>query len=191
MSKKMGAMSTVVMVLVVMLSVAHAGHVRRMRLPVREAAVITPADEPFQWSLLLKPDLRQLNENTHVLLAILSVDVNQLERSADGFAVQLDLMPLTTQWEPGQVSWDYPWVTPGGDVVRGYRETFLLKEPGLVRFDVTRLVRRWLDGRAQDCGILIRANSSLGGRFGVDLSGGEEDGLSPIEMALIVSQIDL
>jgi hypothetical protein len=190
MSKAITFISVVIVILILVSSVTEAGHVRRMIVPLQEVAVIAPDRNPAQKSILVNPRLSELGKNTQVLLAVLSVDVDQMEGSGSGSAVQLELIPMTTEWDPGLVSWDYPWDIAGGDVARSHREILFLRDPGIARFDITRLVQRWVDGSLDDYGFVIRVDPRHGSRFDVDLSSNETDGPTSIDLTLILGNID-
>jgi hypothetical protein len=176
----------VLLIAILVSGIGEAGNVKRMAIPMAEAAVIAPTDEPTRQSVLVKPDMKLVTPNSRVILAVLCIAIDQIERSPNSFAVRLELMPLARQWDAEHVSWDQPWVTPGGDVLKGFHRSFLLKQPGRACFDVTRLVQRWLNGTSQNYGLLVRTDSMFGGRISVDLSSGQGDGSGPAELSLIV-----
>jgi hypothetical protein len=159
----------VTVLLGIMYSTLPASTLTRMRVPVSQIAVIAPNQASDEVSVLIQADLGALTANSHVLLAVLSLDVEAVNTLEDRSVVQLDLLPIVTEWESSTACWDYPWGTPGGDVISRFRERYLIREAGRARFDITRLVQSWSDGSLENHGILLRASSSYGGTFSVDL----------------------
>lgn len=96
-------------------------------------------------------------------------------RFAQGLgASQKDLFGIWVQalnkaWDAGSVSWTVPWTTPGGDF--GPENVMAVVRPGVSEFDgrldVTRFVKAWVAGTANN-GLILRRIPGEGDVFKVD-----------------------
>jgi len=70
--------------------------------------------------------------------------------------VIFEAYPITCSWGEG-VSWSSPWINPGGDYEVDRREVFTLKTGGerSLFIHVTKIVERWVSGRARNYGLIL------------------------------------
>jgi len=121
-----------------------------------EYAVIQNGEGVYR--LLFKVDeLEGLGESAAISHAELSFDLTgtTAERT-----VYLSLCPVTTSWSAASVGWDTGWTRPGGDFDRGLssRATVdLSRGGGRAIFDVTPIVKEWLEQGAEYHGFLLTA----------------------------------
>jgi len=76
--------------------------------------------------------------------------------------VSIKVYPILIDWNPENVSWTFPWTTPGGDFDDSHYAERSFAELGTqaVEFDLTDLCARWADGRLPYYGFLIGLSES-------------------------------
>lgn len=65
------------------------------------------------------------------------------------------------------MSWNNPWIEPGGDYDQIHYGEFLVTDVGNqpLEMDITSLVMRWTDGRLPYYGFLVKISKSSWDRF--------------------------
>jgi len=73
---------------------------------------------------------------------------------------------VATGWEMGSVSWDYPWINPGGDYNDSTLTLFTIsgQESQWVSLDITEILSTWVKGRPNN-GLIIKSLIEKGGNF--------------------------
>jgi hypothetical protein len=77
----------------------------------------------------------------------------------------LSLCPVTTSWEPGSVQWEGGWRRPGGDFDEDLASEIAvdLSRGGKALFDVTPILKEWLEHGAEYDGFILTAQPREGG----------------------------
>lgn len=134
-------------------------------LSVDQSAVITNPSVESEKRVLVQYEVPDFLSSSEILYAQLRAYVDAtLDRQQA--ALEVEAVPVHTEWTAGNVSWTSPWNTPGGDTDTHFRRTFLVGEGRQqVRIDVTDLVRQWAAGDRVNLGVLVRASDSFGGTF--------------------------
>ena len=113
-------------------------------------------------SLLYQFNLDGVPANAQIVRATLSVRAQGRSALVRLFA---ELYQVTQPWDPNSATWNQaqagvPWQTPGGqiDTIPLARKV-LLADQLWYSLDLTPLVQRWIDGTADNNGVLLRAVS--------------------------------
>lgn len=127
----------------------------KVHIEVSEAAVIVPSNDSISNRPLFKFDLPSKLNDKRIDYAgiVFYAKSDTLSRHPVLFAG----CPVTTNWNKTGVSWSNPWTTEGGDYNDSLYEIGMIKArgDGRVRFNITRLVKRWVHGAAPNHGIII------------------------------------
>ncbi|MBZ0172452.1 MAG: hypothetical protein K8E66_08740 [Phycisphaerales bacterium] len=77
----------------------------------------------------------------------------------------LSLCPVTTSWEAGSVQWESGWTRPGGDFDEDLASEVAvdLSRGGKASFDVTPILKEWLEHGVEYDGFLLTVQPREGG----------------------------
>jgi hypothetical protein len=77
----------------------------------------------------------------------------------------LNLSPVTTSWEPGSVQWEGGWRRPGGDFDEDMASEVAvdLSRAGKASFDVTPILKEWLEHGVEYDGFILSVQPREGG----------------------------
>jgi hypothetical protein len=130
------------------------------------SAVIIKSANQDTLHILAKPDLGLPDTSIIIDKAILSATVLPQTQDTTTF-ISVRLHPITTDWNPANVSWDNPWIEPGGDYDQIHYGEFLLTDVGNqpVEMDITSLLSRWVEGGLPYYGFLVKISRSSRHKF--------------------------
>ena len=82
--------------------------------------------------------------------------------------LMVEVYGVTTGWSAVSVGWETPWAEPGGDFdARSHAaHVGVASEDVLVSVDVTGIVQGWVDGEAENHGLLVLTPSGGGHAIG-------------------------
>jgi hypothetical protein len=127
----------------------------RVDIEVSNAAIIAPANDSLSPRLLFKFDLPSKLNDKRIDFAeiVFHAKIDTLSRHSVLFAGY----PVTTNWNNAGISWSNPWTAEGGDYNDSLYEIGLIKTKGdgKIRFDITRLVKRWVHESVPNYGIIV------------------------------------
>jgi hypothetical protein len=136
----------------------------KVEIPIGGAALI--ANETGQ-RVVIKLNLTGLPQKAVVDYAEVRFAQGLGVSTKDLFGVWVQA--LNKAWDAGSVSWTVPWTTPGGDF--GSENVMAVVRPGVTEFearlDVTRFVKAWRSGTANN-GLILRRIPGEGDLFKVD-----------------------
>jgi hypothetical protein len=77
----------------------------------------------------------------------------------------LSLCPVTTEWAAGNVSWESGWTRPGGDFDEDLASEIAvdLSRTGRASFDVTPILKEWLEHGVEYDGFILTVQPREGG----------------------------
>jgi len=80
----------------------------------------------------------------------------------------VEVYGVTTGWSAVSVGWETPWAEPGGDFDARSHAAHVgaASEEVLVSVDVTGIVQGWVDGEAENHGLLVLTPSGGGHAIG-------------------------
>lgn len=129
-----------------------------VEISVNQSTVISPPDSlagEYGPRFLLFFDLPDVLNGEEITYAEVVSTANLPSVNRDE-PIIFEAYPLTCSWVQG-ASWSSPWTNQGGDYDLGRREIFTLKTggQGSVFIEVTRIVDRWVQGRATNYGLIL------------------------------------
>lgn len=131
-------------------------------IDVPNATMIAPDSGNARY--LMKPEIGL--PDTTIVIDRATLDLWISPQAEDTTYISIRIHPITTEWDSETVSWNSPWITPGGDFNEiNYAEyaVFVPAEQN-IQVDLTDLCMRWADGRLPYYGFLIDiSESSLAG----------------------------
>jgi hypothetical protein len=148
-------------------------------LNVTDGTVISPAGDSCTPRTLLRFDVSAIPAGSVIDLALIRASCSVVAETGVG-AVHIEAYAATTAWT-SEADWEGPWNTPGGDwdselcffwtVPSGDSRELLV--------DATEMVEEWVEGRMDNCGVILKASEGMDGV--VTVSGvGEILGDSPV-----------
>jgi hypothetical protein len=127
----------------------------RVDIDVSDACMISPRNDSLSSRVLLKFDLPSKLSDKRIDYAeiVFEANIDTLSR----YSVMFAGYPVTSDWNKASASWSVAWTNDGGDYNDSLYEIGLMKAggDGQVRFDVTRLVTSWQQGRISNYGLII------------------------------------
>jgi hypothetical protein len=145
----------IILIAIVTLCSSPAFSDNRVDIEVSNVAVIAPANDSLSPRLLFKFDLPSKLDDKRIDYAeiVFYAKTDTLSRHSVLFVGH----PVTTNWNNTGISWSNPWSTEGGDYNDSLYEIGLIKagSDGKVRFDITRLVKRWVHDSVPNYGIIV------------------------------------
>ena len=131
------------------------------------SAIVIRSPDNSDFHVLMKPQIEFPDTTMVVGRAFLNLTASPL--TDDTTFISIRLHPITTDWDPGNVSWDSPWTDPGGDFdsVLYAEKMITLPNNQEIRIDFTDLCMRWADGRLPYYGFMLRVSASSLSRFAV------------------------
>jgi hypothetical protein len=129
-----------------------------VEISVNHSTVINPPDSlagEYGPRFLLSFDLPDVLNGEEITYAEVVSTANLPSVNRDE-PVIFEAYPLTCGWVQG-ASWSSPWTNQGGDYDLDRREIFTLKTggQGSLLIEVTRIVDRWVQGRATNYGLIL------------------------------------
>ncbi|MGB2804431.1 MAG: DNRLRE domain-containing protein, partial [Candidatus Zixiibacteriota bacterium] len=122
---------------------------------VSNACIISPGNDSLSSRVLFKFDLPSKLSDKRIDYAevVFKASIDTLSRHSVMFAGY----PVTTEWSGATASWSGIWTNEGGDYNDSLYEIGLIKSgsDGVVRFDITRLVRSWQQNSMSNYGLII------------------------------------
>jgi hypothetical protein len=120
--------------------------------------VISDPDSQYV-HILARPDIGFIDSTMVIDRAVLSFWVYPVTN--DTTFISMRAYPITTDWSTGNVSWDSPWNTSGGDIDEMNYGEYAVTLPGAqeIQMDMTDLCMRWTDGRLPYFGFMIEKSS--------------------------------
>lgn len=143
-------------------------------LAVDQAVVIVNPSVEADRRALVEYEIPDYLSSAEILYAELrgQIDATLGDRQV---AVEVQALPLNTDWEANSVTWQYPWSAPGGDTAAGFERSYLVGAGRQqIRIDVTDLVRQWARGERGNSGVMLLTTSSFGGNMSFVADGGPE-----------------
>ncbi len=162
----------------ILASVAGANEVGQS---VDGVATISNGEGQSRILLSLQPEVEA--ENAAVWKARLRFELAGTEAER---VLPVVLHPITSPWNPGAVSWQSGWQTPGGDFDEELfaRAELNLGAPGPVSIDVTSLVKEIVEDGYTCYGFILTADRSVGvGISSEDLSRFENLGAAEMDIS--------
>lgn len=160
----MKTMKLTVITLISLFTLVSLSWADQVEIPLGGAALISAANAQ---RVVMKVSLTGLPQNAVVDYAEVHFPQGLGVSTKDLFGVWVQA--LNTAWDVSNVSWTSPWKTPGGDF--GDESILAVIRPGTTDFDcrvdVTRYVKTWLGGTANN-GLIIRRIPGEGDIFKVD-----------------------
>jgi hypothetical protein len=160
----MKTMKWTVVTLITLFALISLGWADKMEIPLGGAALIS---SDAAQRVVMKVNLTGLPQKAVVDYAEVRFAQGLGVSTKDLFGVWVQAM--NKAWEPGSVSWTVPWTTPGGDF--GSENVMAVVRPGVSEFDgrldVTRFVKTWRSGTANN-GLILRRIPGEGDLFKVD-----------------------
>lgn len=127
----------------------------RVDINVSNACIISPGNDSLSSRVLFKFDLPSKLSDKRIDYAevVFKASIDTLSRHSVMFAGY----PVTTEWSGATASWSGIWTNEGGDYNDSLYEIGLIKSgsDGVVRFDITRLVRSWQQNSMSNYGLII------------------------------------
>jgi hypothetical protein len=140
-------------------------------LTAEDIAVVENPSDTSEERVIIRYDMPEILAESEIFYAQLTAKVN-VTVGTEGIA-EVELMPITTQWQPGSVTWSSPWSEPGGDVDTSMRRSFLVREgTRQVRIDVTDLVIEWVSCERANTGLIVKPSTTSEGRFTLPINRG-------------------
>jgi len=140
---------------IVILSASPLFSDNRVDIEASNACLIISGDDSLSNRLLFKFDLPAKLNDKRIDYAevVFYTKIDTLSRYSLLFAGY----PVTTDWNKTIASWSSPWTNEGGDYHDSLYEIGLIKArgDGKVRFDITRLARRWQQQAMPNYGVII------------------------------------
>ena len=123
----------------------------------------TDSETGKPYRTLLQFDLSSLSPAAHIQSAMLELDVELSNGSADIVKVH----PLTQDWTEDDATWleyngDDPWATAGGDYDATIGASFLVDSTGWKIVDVAAIAQRWVDGSKPNYGLILLSSPAAG-----------------------------
>ena len=160
----MKTMKLTVVTLITLFALVSLGCADKVEIPLGGAALI--ASDMGQ-RVVVKVNLTGLPQKAVVDYAEVRFAQGLGVSTKDLFGVWVQA--LNKAWDAGNVSWTVPWTTPGGDF--GSENVMAVVRPGTsefeARLDVTRFVKAWVAGTANN-GLILRRIPGEGDVFKVD-----------------------
>lgn len=124
--------------------------------------------------ILAKPDLVLPDTTLMIDKAILSATVSPQTQDTTTF-ISIRLHPITTDWNPANVSWNNPWTEAGGDYDEINYGELLVTEVGSqpIEMDLTSLLTRWANGTVPYYGFLVKISKSSLHKFNIVRNGND------------------
>lgn len=76
-------------------------------------------------------------------------------RNAGRVSLDISIFRLTSDWQENDVSWNYPWSTPGGDYDNSLQIDGTLNGAVVTDFDIKPIVEKWVKENLPCYGVLI------------------------------------
>jgi hypothetical protein len=152
------------LVLLTLIVAVSAGNALALQatLTAGEMSIIANPSREDDVRVLLKYGIPNWLRSSEIIYAQLR---GRVVSAVDG-AVEIEAVPLTTEWNEGTVTWADPWTTPGGDFDAGLRRAFIVRDGSQpVRIDVTHLVRQWAHGERGNLGLMLKTSHLSTGTF--------------------------
>lgn len=124
------------------------------------SAMVIHSPDNGDFRILMRPEIQFPDTTMGVDRAFLNLTASP--QTDDTTFISIRLHAITTDWDPGNVSWDSPWVGEGGDYDSVFyaEKMITLPENQEIRIDFTDLCMRWVDGRLPYYGFLLRISAS-------------------------------
>ncbi|MDJ0747865.1 MAG: DNRLRE domain-containing protein [Woeseiaceae bacterium] len=112
---------------------------------------------------LLQFDVAELPPGARIVSAELQLTLEQSQGAADTVAVHR----ITQSWSEGSVTWisrdgSNDWINPGGDYDPSPVGSFTADAVGFVTVDIGQLAQQWVDGTAENHGLILLSEPAAG-----------------------------
>lgn len=141
----------------------------RAELAVRQMAVIDDSVDTGGERVLIEYEMPDSLASALIIHAELRGQV-EMTFQGDQRIAELQAVPILTQWDAGTVAWSYPWLTPDSGIdSTAILRFFVRRGAQPISVDITHVIRDWLEGRRDNCGLMLQTSSQLGGTFDLSL----------------------
>jgi hypothetical protein len=126
---------------------------------IANPTIIFSPDSAY-YRILVKPEMPFPDTNKVIDHAALSFWV--VPMTDDSTYISVRLFPISLDWNLDDVTWENPWMNPGGDYSDINYSEYAVTAPGeqVVNIDLTGLCMGWADGTLPYHGLMIMVSES-------------------------------
>jgi len=144
---------------VVILLFSYSSGADSLLVPVQDLVVIYPPegnpDSSIGLRFLVRFDIPDSLSDYRITYAeaILPFHITQYRDTS----FSTELYAITTAWDDDSVSWDFPWMNPGGDMNSSlvFSRFFTMGQIEMINFNLTSIVGEWVNNSIPNNGFMI------------------------------------
>jgi hypothetical protein len=144
---------------IVLLLISSSNATDSLLIPVQKLGVIYPPqgnpDSSIGLRILARFEIPDSLSDYRITYAEASVPFNMMQNRDTSFSAEV--FSITTAWDEDSVTWEFPWINPGGDIDSSlvFSRFFTMGQLERINFDLTNVVNEWLDSSITNNGFIV------------------------------------